>query len=514
MSDWTAGYVADISYTYGYYRELNPLATRLAFLNHGLFPPEVRTACELGYGQGLSANLHAAGSVTEWYGTDFNPSQAAFAKSLGDASGARIHLFDEAFSDFTHRTDLPDFDYIGLHGIWSWVSDENRALIVDFIRRKLKVGGVLYLSYNTLPGWASAVPLRHLLTEHAEVMAAPGRGIVHRIDAALEFAEKLFALNPRYATANPQVIERLKAMKDQNRHYMAHEYFNRDWHPMHFATLAEWLEPAKLTYGCSAYYLDHVSELNFSAEQKAFLNDIPDPRFRESVRDFIVNQPFRRDYWVKGPRRIDSLEQSEALRHLQVMLAIPRAEVSLKVKSSQAEASLSESINNPILDVLADQQPHSLGQIEAKAKGVTFAQLIQAATILVGLDHVLAAQDEQAVVKARPQTDRLNAYLVSKARGNSDVNFLASPVTGGGVGVSRFEQLFLMALGQGHKTPREWAAFVAQILVMQGQKILKEGKSLATPEAIQAELEVQAKAFSEKRLPVLRAMLIWSDHSQ
>ena len=25
MTDWTAGYVADIGYTYGYYTELNPL---------------------------------------------------------------------------------------------------------------------------------------------------------------------------------------------------------------------------------------------------------------------------------------------------------------------------------------------------------------------------------------------------------------------------------------------------------------------------------------------------------
>ncbi|MDE2623112.1 MAG: class I SAM-dependent methyltransferase [Betaproteobacteria bacterium] len=508
MSDWTAGYVADISYTYGYYRELNPLALRLAFLNHGLFPPEAMTACELGYGQGLSANLHAAGSVTEWYGTDFNPTQAAFAKSLGEASGARIHLFDESFADFAHRADLPDFDYIGLHGIWSWVSDENRTTLVDFIRRKLKVGGVLYLSYNTLPGWASAVPLRHLLTEHAEVMAAPGRGIVHRIDAALEFAEKLFALNPRYATANPQVVERLKAMKDQNRHYMAHEYFNRDWHPMHFATLAEWLEPAKLTYGCSAHYLDHVSDLNFSAEQKAFLSDIPDPRFRESVRDFIVNQPFRRDYWVKGPRRIDALEQTEALRRLPILLTIPRADVSLKVKSGQAEANLAESINNPILDVLADQQPHTLGQIEAKVKGVTFAQLVQAATILVGLDQVQAAQDDQVIARARPHTDRLNTYLIGKARGNSDVTCLASPVTGGGIAVSRFEQLFLLARRQGLQTPGEWAAFAGQILRSQGQKILKEGKSLETPEALRVELEGQAKMFGEKRLPVLEALQI------
>jgi hypothetical protein len=39
MSDWTAGYVADVGYTYGYYTELNPLRLRLAFLNAGLAFP-------------------------------------------------------------------------------------------------------------------------------------------------------------------------------------------------------------------------------------------------------------------------------------------------------------------------------------------------------------------------------------------------------------------------------------------------------------------------------------------
>jgi len=66
MSDWTAGYVADIGYTYGYYTELNPVRVRLAFLNAGLVAPEVGSACELGFGQGMSANLHAAASVVQW----------------------------------------------------------------------------------------------------------------------------------------------------------------------------------------------------------------------------------------------------------------------------------------------------------------------------------------------------------------------------------------------------------------------------------------------------------------
>lgn len=188
MTDWSAGYVSDIGYTFGYYPELNPLRVKLAFLNAGLALPESGTACELGFGQGMSANLHAAASVTEWHGTDFNPSQAAFARELAAGAGAGAKLHDEAFADFARRPDVPDFDYVGLHGIWSWISDENRAVIVDFVRRRLKVGGVLYISYNTLPGWASFAPMRHLMTEHAAVLGTYGRGIVARVEGALDFA--------------------------------------------------------------------------------------------------------------------------------------------------------------------------------------------------------------------------------------------------------------------------------------------------------------------------------------
>lgn len=110
MSDWTAGYVADIGYTYGYYTELNPLRVRLAFLNAGLVPPEVGTACELGFGQGMSANLHAAASVVRWSGTDFNPAQAGFAQEMASIAHSGAQLLDEAFDAFCNRADLPDFD--------------------------------------------------------------------------------------------------------------------------------------------------------------------------------------------------------------------------------------------------------------------------------------------------------------------------------------------------------------------------------------------------------------------
>jgi hypothetical protein len=481
---------------------------RLAFLHAGLNVPEVATACELGFGQGISANLHAAASNVHWWGTDFNPAQAAFATELAGASRAEAHVYDEAFAEFCNRSDLPDFDFIGLHGIWSWISDENRATIVDFVRRKLRVGGALYISYNAMPGWASFVPMRHLMTEHAEVMAAPGRGIVSRIDAALEFVDKVLAVNPLYARANPHVAERLKKIKEQNRHYIAHEYFNRDWHPVPFAEMARVLEPAKLNYACSAHYVDHIEVVNLTSEQQAFLKEIPDAMFRETVRDFMVNQQFRRDYWVKGARRLPGLSQAETLRKQQLILVTPRADVPMKVTGSLGEATLQEPIYAPILDVLADHRPKTLGQIEQAlhARNIGFPQIVQAAMVLGGAAHVQPTQDEAVVTKAKAQADRLNARLLDRARGSGDIAFLAAPVTGGGVSVARFEQLFLLARAQGRKQPTEWAQYVWQVVSSQGQKIVKDGKTLESAEENIAEITQQAKTFAEKRLPVLRAL--------
>jgi SAM-dependent methyltransferase len=509
MTDWTSGYVADISYTYGYYQELNPLRVKLAFLNAGLVTPEFGTACELGFGQGLSANMHAAASVCSWHGTDFNPAQAGFAQELASVSGANAHLYDEAFDEFSKR-DMPEFDYIGLHGIWSWISDENRAVIVDFIRKKLKVGGVLYISYNTLPGWGTFAPMRHLMTEHAAVIGADGVGIVSRIDGALNFTEKLLATNPLFSKANPFVAERISKIKDQNRHYLAHEYFNRDWHPMHFATIAKWMESAKLTYACSANYLDAVEAVNLTPEQQTFLGEIHDQMFKQTVRDFMVNQQFRKDYWVKGARRLTPLEQAQSLREQRLIMTVHRADVSLKVMGALGEATLSEAIYPPILDLMGDYKIRSIGQIEQSIKsiGISFSQLLQAMLVLCSKGTLSAVQDDKVTIKAKQYTDKLNTHLMLKATCRNDITFLTSPVTGGGVGVGWFSQLFLMALQQGKKKPEDWAAFVEQILASQGQKIVKEGKPLETAEEQLVELTTQANDFAVRQIPVLKALLV------
>lgn len=508
MQAWSDGYMTDVEYTYGYYAELNPLRTRLAMLSEGFAYPEVGTACELGFGQGLSINVHGAASSTEWFGTDFNPTQAAFAKELANDPARAARIFDDAFDAFSSRSDLPDFDFIGLHGIWSWISDSNRAVIAEFIRRKLKVGGVLYISYNTQPGWAAMAPLRDLLTEYSDSLVAPGTETSKRIEASLEFATKLLDSGAMYGRANPSVAEHLKRLSGHPSNYLAHEYFNRDWMPMPFSRMAEWMESLKLSFAGSAHYLDHIDVLNMTGDQAKFLNEIPDKRFRETAKDFMVNQRFRRDYWVRGGRRLTGFEITEKLRAQRVVLGVPREKASLKAKGSLIEADLKPEVYGPILDALADYQPRYVRDIEKQvaASGVSIGQILQALVILAGTGTIYPAQDDPVIQLARPQTDALNARLCAHARFSTEITHLASPVTGGGVFVSRLEQMFLLAMDAGLQQPGEWAKVAADLLESQNQRVLVEGTPVASVELQRDELNKQARDFSTVRVPLLKGL--------
>ena len=496
MIDGAQGYRTDIDYIHNYYRELNPLRLRLALLNAGLRPPPIATACELGFGQGVSLAIHAAAAPVRWHGTDINPGHADFARSLATASGAEIGIFSDSFVDFANR-DLPAFDYIGLHGVWSWISDENRAVIVDFIRRRLKPGGVIYAGYNTLPGYAAFVPLRHMLVEHANRAGSEARPIADRIDGALAFMERLLATEPSLVRDNPKLLERFATVKGEDRHYLAHEYFNRDWQPMHFADMARWLAPADMSYACAIDYSDHLDVMGLSAAQRRLMDEIGDAGLRETVKDLIANQQFRRDCWVRGAQPLSAEARAEALRHERVVAVARPLELPFKMKAALAlsQAGPGEAVCSAMLERLADGKVWSLGRIEQALlpKGFSVDRIAGAVVLAAGSGLIEAAQDDDAIAHARPGTDRLNAHLIAAAHTSDKVQALASPVTGGGVSVDRLEQLFLAAILRGQTRPEDWAGYAAEVLAA---------------DATRVDLAAAVRSFATDRLPVLRALQV------
>jgi len=134
--------------------------------------------------------------------------------------------------------------------------------------------------------------------------------------------------------------------------------------------------------------------------------------------------------------------------------------------------------------------------------------LRQAMMTLVGKGDVAVAQDEERIAECKRKSDRLNSYLIRSARTSNEIRYLASPVTGGGIPLDRMQRLFLLALSEGSKLPEEWARLAHQVLVDEGKRLIKDGKTLESGEDNQAELKSMASDFAAKRLPELRALRV------
>ena len=91
MADWGSGYVTDTAYVHDFCRVQIPSILSFAALAKGIAAPggqgEPLTYCDLGCGQGFTANLIAAANPrTEVSAIDFNPTHIASGRGLGSES--------------------------------------------------------------------------------------------------------------------------------------------------------------------------------------------------------------------------------------------------------------------------------------------------------------------------------------------------------------------------------------------------------------------------------------------
>ena len=273
---------------------------------------------------------------------------------------------------------------------------------------------------------------------HGKFQGGPTAG---RLAPALKFMEQLLGAEARYFKQNPAVGPRFERMKEQNPNYLAHEYLNDAWTLLYFSDVAAELSEAKLSYVGSAALLEHIDAINLSDEQQRIMAELTDPVLRETVRDFMINQQFRRDVFAKGALPHTSLSSRETWLETRFALSTARTDIPLKVIGARGEADLQPKSYEPLLDVLASG-PKTVRQMIAdqKVADLGWARLTQALGILVGMGHLQPALPERNEGKRRERTKAFNTAVCQQARGSGDLSSLASPVTGGGIAVDRFGQ--------------------------------------------------------------------------
>lgn len=249
--------------------------------------------------------------------------------------------------------------------------------------------------------------------------------------------------------------------------------------------------------------------LNLTPEQIDLLAGINDTTFRQLTRDFLVNQQFRQDYWVKGARRLSVYEQQAGLRAVRVMLLLPLSQISMTVTGAHGEATMDAAVYEPVLAALAEQAICSIGELEQRLSGSVsdLGSLLQLLLVLLHKNCVSLVQSDGAIAQARPQADRLNRHLLEQALGRDDLQALASPVTGGGVFVRHLQQLFLLARLRCLSSPVQWTQFAWQAYQAQQRVLVDEtGEALLSEQENMAQIQQHALYFQQQILPILQAL--------
>jgi SAM-dependent methyltransferase len=502
---WSEGYVVDLDYTRGYFRDLSPAYLRFATLLGGVEAHDAvpYTYYELGCGNGYSTALHAAADPQgRFCGIDFNPTHIHNAQKLAqDAGVGNVRFLEKSFGELL-QTDLEDADFIALHGVWSWVGDEQRGQVLEFIRRRLKPGGIAYLSYNCLPGLAQVAPLQRLLNEHAG--AGPGERM-DKVRRSMDFAVRLQKAGARFFALNPVAAGRLADMGRQDPHYVAHEYYNANWMPFFHADVARTLAGAKLAYAASATLIDNFDQFVLNPEVAKLAAELGERSLAETVKDFGRNQLFRRDVYTRGAPKAAPPQLDAMLARTRFALVRPRSVCRLQRTTSAGEITLQPEAYAPVLDALA-RAPMTFEELSRAPECARLdrGKLRQAVFALAALGNLLPALPAAGEDARREATSRFNqAALRTPISGTADLA-LASPVLGAGVPTNLVDRLFLSA-------PRDEAQAIDQALrtLMAAKvKLSKAGQPLDSAADIEAYVRERARFFFTEFLPFLRMLRV------
>lgn len=468
-SNWSQGYVTEVLYTEHFFRELSPAWLNYVAILNGCQPRALTdgfTYLELGCGLGHSVGL-LAGAYPQgrFYGVDFNPAHIDSARRFVAAAGiGNVDFLERSFNELTAQ-DVPECDFIVLHGVYAWVGAEVRAGIRRVIRERLKPGGLVYVSYNCLPGWAADAPLQKLVLETARHL--PGDA-TQRTQAALRSIEELVGAKFSFFGSNPAAGKLAAKMADRNANYLAHEFLNEHWTPFYSSDVADELADAKLSYAGSATLAENHLELLGSDQLQAQVRKQPNQRLKQLFQDLAINQRFRRDIFVRGHAQLGRAGIQRNMEGVVFGAIRDLAGVSNVAKVARGEVKFDEKGFAALKDALAGGT-WTLAELRQEVARRKVPQLdvertlnLMAATGIVVPCAV--AQRPRAIPAAPKQVNvpsEANRALIRRMADNLAAGNAVSTAAGTGLAIDPIYALIITLLQQPWKTPEEAKARLA-----------------------------------------------------
>ncbi len=447
-------YVTDVPYIAGFTSELAPEWLDLVATLNGFAAPDRKDGfawCELGCGPGMAPIIFAATHPEgAFHGVDVMPDHIARGQAVAERAGIGNLTFHALDFETACERKLPQFDYITAHGVYAWIDEPAAASLRRFIARHLKPGGLVYVSYNSMPGWAADGPFQHLL--HALAEGGAGDSIA-RFAAAAEAAENLRQAGAAALAASPTAVGFAEERAKRPEAYFAHEYLAPAWRPRYVDEVRREMAAIGLIPVGSATLRDNFDSFVLRAKAREALEAIADPDRRELVRDYFMFQRFRRDVFALQPRVLDDDERRERLFAMTFALMRPASLVEYKMTTEAGDLAFDNPVARGLVAKLADGPSRLRDCLEPGAD----AQDLLANTLSLSCAGWIRPVASRAVA-----VDRLNTVLLEALDANNETTFRVMPH---GTAL-RFDGQILVALRDGKPLPDKlapWVEFLSRV---------------------------------------------------
>ena len=330
----------------------------------GLSPAPASTAHILEIGSSYGGNLISQALFypqATFTGIEIAPTQVSVGKTYIDQLGITNLDLLEGDVNESHEH-LGTYDYIIAHGFYSWVDEETKDNFLRLCKEHLAENGILYMSYNTYPGWHKMDSVRALLEfANKDVDTLNHR---EKVRHGKTVASKLGALMLEYDTVKNQqgpFLQALRQTLQKQDCYVGHDHLEPVNSPVYFHQCIDHMTEHGFTYLCDC-------DLNLSFPDvydetlRTKLQELAphDPLAREQYIDFMLNTAFRKSLFThKGatPKRITetSLTDTDFQHNLEQFL------FTLRIPSEHLE---------PIFEDLAKRMPISDIQDTTIIKGL------------------------------------------------------------------------------------------------------------------------------------------------
>ncbi len=218
--------------------------------------------------------------------------------SVREVEMGRKPIADLGLENITlHHMDIAEiddsfgmFDYIIAHGVYSWVPNALQNKILEMSSQCLSPNGIVYISYNTYPGWHVREMIRHMMLYHTRRY----KEINDRIKEARGLIDFLAEVTPTADNYFGMLLKNeLEVIRRTEDWYLFHDHLEKNNSPVYFHQFMEQAESRGLQYLAEANFSTMLAR-GFSEKVKLTLQGISRNMIdAEQYMDFLRNRLFR-----------------------------------------------------------------------------------------------------------------------------------------------------------------------------------------------------------------------------